>query len=497
MIALGGLDIGSTGCKVTVYDEKGDDLYRAYRDYPVARNVGEHEVRPEDIWQGVREVLKDAAIHCPDLRAMGVTSFGESCVLLDERDRPVRPAMLYTDPRGTEECRELTEMLGRDRLEQITGVAPHSMYSLPKLMWVKKHCPEDFARVRKILLMEDYVIYQLTGQALIDYSLATRSMAFDIRGLCWSEEIFRTAGISPTLFSEPVLSGSRGAKILPERAEELGLPKDLLLVPAGHDQVTAAVGSGVFDAGQAVDGAGTTECITPVFAGIPTDRRIYDGGYAVVPYVTPGTYVTYAFCFTGGALVSWFLENCAKGEKAAAKEQGRSVYEILEEGMKDEPTGILVLPHFAGAGTPYMDTEAEGAIVGLNLCHSTSDLYRAMMEGVGYEMMLNMEYLETAGIRPKKLRAAGGGAASRVWMQMKADMLNVPIVSLGNAEAGAVACAMVSGVAAGVFRDLPSAAAVLIKEKETYLPRTAMHEAYQAHYRRYQKLYEAVRPLRN
>ena len=407
MIALGGLDIGSTGCKVTVCDEKGKDLYWAYRDYPVARNVGEHEVRAEDIWQGVREVLQDAGRHCPDLKALGVTSFGESCVLLDEQDVPIRPVMLYTDPRGTRECQELTEKLGKTRIEQITGVAPHSMYSMPKLMWVKKHCPADFARASRILMLEDYIIYQLTGHALIDYSLATRSMAFDIQSLCWSEEVFGVAGMDSGLFSEPVFSGSRGEQILPGRAEELGLPKDLILVPAGHDQVTAAIGSGVFDTDHAVDGAGTVECITPVFAGIPTDRRIYDGGYAVVPYVNPGTYVTYAFSFTGGALVSWFMENCAKAEKAAAKEQGRSVYEVLEDGMKDEPTGILVLPHFAGAGTPYMDTEAQGAVVGLNLCHNTSDLYRAMMEGVVYEMMLNMEHLRAAGICPKKLWAAG------------------------------------------------------------------------------------------
>ena len=193
MMASGGLDIGSTGCKVTVYDEKGRYLYRTYREYPVSRNVGEHEVRAEDIWQGVCEVLKDAGARYPGLRAVGVTSFGESCVLLDREDRPIRPVMLYTDPRGSEECRELTKRLGKAYLEQITGVAPHSMYSMPKLMWIRKHCPEDYARAERILMMEDYILYLLTGQAVIDYSLAARSMAFDIRKLCWSREIFEAA----------------------------------------------------------------------------------------------------------------------------------------------------------------------------------------------------------------------------------------------------------------------------------------------------------------
>lgn len=494
-MSLGGLDIGSTGCKVTVYDEEGNYLYRTYRDYPVSRKTGEHEVMAEDIWKGVREVLADAGSHYPDLKALGVTSFGESCVLLDEEDRPIRAVLLYTDPRGSEECRELEAALGREKMERITGVAPHSMYSLPKLMWIRKHRPEQFGRAKRILMMEDYIIYMLTGSAVIDYSLATRSMGFDIRALEWSQEVFQAAGIDSGLFSRPVRSGTPAGTVRPEMAKALGLPEGLLLVPAGHDQAAAAVGAGVFKADRAVDMAGTVECITPVFEGIPEDRRIYDGGYAIVPYVIPGNYVTYAFTFSGGALVSWFINNFAKEEKRRAKELGCSVYELLEEGMKDGPTGILVLPHFAGAGTPYMDGGSKGAVVGLTLDHSASDLYRAMMEGVTYEMMLNMERLAEAGIRPQKLRAAGGGAASAVWMQMKADMLNLPIVSLGNAEAGAAGCAMLAGVAAGVYKDLSEAAWTMLKEKDTYLPRQEMHEAYQEYYEKYRRLYEASRPL--
>ncbi len=494
-MSLGGLDIGSTGCKVTVYDEEGNYLYRTYQDYPVSRKTGEHEVMAEDIWKGVREVLADAGSHYPDLKALGVTSFGESCVLLDEEDRPIRAVLLYTDPRGSEECRELEAALGREKLERITGVAPHSMYSLPKLMWIRKHRPEQFGRAKRILMMEDYIIYMLTGSAVIDYSLATRSMGFDIRALEWSQEVFQAAGIDSGLFSRPVRSGTPAGTVRPEMAKALGLPEGLLLVPAGHDQAAAAVGSGVFKADRAVDMAGTVECITPVFEGIPEDRRIYDGGYAIVPYVIPGNYVTYAFTFSGGALVSWFINNFAKEEKRRAKELGCSVYELLEEGMKDGPTGILVLPHFAGAGTPYMDGSSKGAVVGLTLDHSASDLYRAMMEGVTYEMMVNMEHLAEAGIRPQKLRAAGGGAASAVWMQMKADMLNLPIVSLGNAEAGAAGCAMLAGVAAGVYKDLSEAARTMLKEKDTYLPRQEMHEAYQKYYEKYRRLYEASRPL--
>ncbi len=492
---LGGIDIGTTGCKITVYGNDGTYLYRAYRDYPVSRSTGEHEVDAGNIWKGVKEVIADAASGYPDIAAIGITSFGESCVLLDGQDEPVRPVMLYTDPRGEKECGELADRIGSERIEKIAGVKPHSMYSLPKVMWVKENCPEEYARTKHILMMEDYVIYMLTGKAVIDYSLAARSMAFDIARLTWSDEIFHAAGIDKKLFSTPVISGTGAGTVKKELAKELGLGQEVVIVPVGHDQVAAAIGSGVFETDCAVDGAGTVECITPVYEGIPQGRAMAEGNYAVVPYVVPGKYVTYAFSYTGGALISWFISQMAKEEKRQAQELGKSVYEILERGMKDEPTGILVLPHFAGAATPYMDMGAKGAVIGLTVEHTTADLYRAMMEGVVYEMMLNMEYLEKAGICPKKLRAAGGGASSEVWMQMKADVLDIPVTSLGSAEAGAAGCAMMAGIAIGVFENPEEAAKKLISEKKTYYPRSEKHAVYRKHYERYRKVYQAVRPL--
>ncbi len=491
---LGGIDVGTTGCKITIYENDGTLSFQAYRGYPVTR-AGEHEVAASAIWQGVKEVIKEAAAICKDIQAIGITSFGESCVLLDEKDEPILPVMLYTDSRGKEQSEYLAEKIGSEYIEKVTGVRPHEMYSLPKVMWIKEHKPEEFARTKHICMMEDYVIYMLTGNAVIDYSLAARSLGFNIHKLEWSTSIFEAAGIDKELFSKPVISGTKAGIVKKALADELGISEDVIIVPVGHDQVAAAIGSGVFEAGCGIDGAGTVECIAPLYEGIPEGRTMAEGGYAIIPYVLPGHFVTYAFSYAGGALISWYIQNFAKYEKQLAKESGKSVYEILEQDMKDEPTGILVLPHIAGAATPYMDMDAKGAITGLTISHTASDAYRAMMEGVCYEMVLNMEWLEKAGIRPNKLRATGGGASSKVWMQMKADMLNVPIVSLGNAEAGAVGCAMMAGIATGVFKDLTDAADIMITEGATYYPRKEQHEAYMKHYDRYRELYKAVRPL--
>lgn len=184
----------------------------------------------------------------------------------------------------------------------------------------------------------------------------------------------------------------------------------------------------------------------------------------------------------------------AKKEKELAKEREISVNELLE-GEATEPTGLLVLPHFAGAATPYMDTGSKGAIVGLTAAHTVSDIYRACMEGVAYEMQVNMDCLKNSGVTFEKLNATGGGARFKVWMQMKADILNLPITALKTVDAGTVGSAMLTGIVTGCFENLEDAAEHMVQEMETYYPRAEMHEKYKKIYERYKRLYKAVRPL--
>lgn len=497
---IAGLDIGTSGCKCTVFDESGTYLGKAYREYPAKRSVGSHELDISVVMDGVYAVIREMAEKYPDIAGIGVTSFGETFVCVDEEGRPLFPAMLYTDPRGREECRELTEKLGEKEIAAITGLRPHEMYSISKIMWIRRNRPELYALVRRIFLMEDYVVYHLTGQAQIDYSLASRTMAFDIRKLDWSAEIFEAAGIDRELMSKPVPTGTLAGDIRPEAAEKTGLSGGTKVVSVSHDQVAAAVGAGAFDGSVAVDGAGTVECLTPVYERIPDLDVMYQGYFSVVPYVIPGTYVAYAFSYTGGALLEWCTRTLAKKETELAKAQGISVNEYLEreyakQKAGDEPGGLLVLPHFAGAATPYMDTGSRGAILGLTAATTAADIYRGCMEGVAYEMYLNLQALKGSGIRFEKLHATGGGARSEVWMQMKADVLNLPIVTLQTADAGTVGSAMLTGIAIGLFRDLKDAAAHMVEKVKTYEPREEMHKKYLEIYERYEKLYRAVRPL--
>lgn len=497
---IAGLDIGTTGCKCTVFDEHGKYLDKAYRDYPVKRVVEGHEIDVSVVMDSVYASVREMAEKYPDIAGIGVTSFGETFVCVDGAGKPLHPAMLYTDPRGREECRELIEKLGEKRIAEITGLRPHEMYSISKIMWIRKYRPEVYTSARRIFLMEDYVVYHLTGKAQIDYSLASRTMAFDIRKLCWSREIFEAAEINMDLMAEPVPTGRIAGTISPEAVKKTGLNRDTKVVSVSHDQVAAAVGAGVFDGSAAVDGAGTVECLTPVYDGMPDMDVMYQGYFSVVPYVIPGKYVAYAFSYTGGALIQWCAETLAKKEMELAKKQGISVNEYLEKAyaaQKEEetPSGLLVLPHFAGAATPYMDTGSRGAVLGLTTATTAADIYRGCMEGVAYEMYLNMQALQGSGIRFQKLHATGGGAHSAQWMQMKADMLNLPIVALKTVDAGTVGSAMLTGIAIGLFRDLQDAAAHMVEKIRTYEPRSEMHEKYMNLYENYKRVYQAVRPL--
>lgn len=481
---IGGLDVGTTGCKLTAYDDKGNFIYSSYKEYEVSRHSGEHEIDAGVIFDAVCGVIRDVSKECT-LSAIGVTTFGETFVMIDEKDLVLLPSMLYTDPRGEEECAELCKSLGEKKIIEIAGTKPHQMYSIAKVMWIKKHKPEVYEQASKVLLMEDYIVYMLTGNACIDYSLAARTMAFDISKKCWSDEIFAASGIDKKLFSTPVPAFNVAGLMKSELKEQLGIEEDIKIINGAHDQVASAVGAGVFSVGNAVDGTGTVECITPVFNKIPTDEKLYNENYSVVPYVFDGTYVCYAFSFTGGASIKWYRDNFAK-EKS---------YKELDNSVSNEPTGILVMPHFAGAATPYMDNSSKAAMIGLTLEHTNADIYKALMEGVTYEIMVNIERMENVGIVPEKLYATGGGAYSDVWLQIKADILNRPITALAAKEAGTCGTCMMVGVAVGLYENLDKAKEIFVKEKKTFYPNSDNVEKYKTYYNAYKKIYDSVRPI--
>ena len=468
---IGGLDIGTSGCKVTVYDEKGNFIENHYKEYDSVHEGGLHEIDANEIVKAIKQVIGETE-NIPE--ALGITSFGESCVLLDKDDNILDNVMLYTDPRADISCFE------EKKVVNTAGCPLHGMFSLPKVVWIKKNKPEIYNKCTRIMLMEDFVGYILTGNACIDYTLASRTMAFDIRNREWSREIFDMAGIEIEKMSKPVPFGT-----VIGTSNKFGL-RDTKVVICGQDQIASAVGAGAFEAGVAVDGSGTVECITPVFDSIPDDLTAYgDYGFPFIPYLG-SSYVCYAFSFTGGAALKWFRDTFAKDEK----------YSVLDANVKEGCGDVLVLPHFAGAATPYMDAEAKAMLANVTLETSKYDIYKAVMEGVAYEMRVNLDGLKEFGIVPEKLLATGGGSKSPVWLQIKSDVLGMPITVIDAPEVGTVGAIMITACAVGTFKDLKDASKIFIKTGKTYEPNAENHKIYSEKYENYKKMYKLAKELR-
>ncbi|MCD8097463.1 MAG: carbohydrate kinase [Lachnospiraceae bacterium] len=496
-MAIAGVDVGTTGCKCTVCGLDGSMLGEAYEEYDVVKESGGRELDAWEVWQKVKSVIRQAARSADKIHAIGVTSFGETSVFIGEDGKPLMNALLYVDACGEEQCRRLEEHFGADYIFRVTGARPHSMYSISKLMWMAEYEKDVFARTKHICQFGDYIVYMLSGKFQIDYSLACRSMAFDYRKLDWSDEILNFAGIDCSMMSQPAPTGSRVGLIRRELAEELGLTDDVVIVSGCHDQVAAAIGTGCLKKGMAVDGTGTAECITPVFPEPQKPEAMFESNLVMVPYIgAADSYVTYAFSFNGGSLLKWYRDNLASLEAKAFSEKGISPYDGFNAQMKaGKPSGLLVLPYFSGAATPYMDAGATDAILGITDSTTSIDIYQALMEGVTYEMMLNLECLQKAGIEVSELRATGGGARAEAWLQMKADILNKKIVTLGNAQSGTLGCIMMSGVACGVYESLEAAADIFVKTGKEYLPNPENHARYMEYYEKYKKLYPAVKEV--
>lgn len=489
---IGGLDVGTTGCKIALYNEKSQLLNTIYNEYDAVHKNGQHEIDFSDVKAGVLKILQKASAQYK-IDALGVTSFGETFAMLDDNDNILAPSMLYTDPRGEEECAFLCETLGGERLTLLTGVKPHPMYSISKIMWHKNNTAE-FSKCSRILLGEDFIIYTLTGNAQIDYSLAARTGAFDIENKCWIPEIFDAAGVDVSLMSRPVPTGTIAGKMKEELKVALGIDYDITVVNGCHDQVAGMIGSGVFDVTQAMDGTGTVECIPVILKEKPKDLSFYEGGYSVVPYLG-GLYACYALSFTGGATLKWFRDNFAELDMLQAAESGENVYAKLDKAVSDKPTGILILPHFAGAATPYMDNDSKAVFVGITLETTKYDLYKALMEGTSYEMLFNFNIMKSHTGEIEEIRATGGGATSDAWLQIKADILNTEITALSCKEVGAAGTAVITGVAVGAFDNLHTAVAGMVKVRKIFEPNGENVRIYSRLYKKYADLYSAVRGL--
>ncbi len=497
-MSLLGLDVGTTGTKAVAFTPEGKIIGSAYKEYPLHHpQPGWAELDPMEVWSAVEEVLRRVSelTKADPVRSIAVCSQGEAGVPIDEDGRGLYASMISFDTRCVEEVKELEKAISTEKLFHLTGHTPHTTYTVPKLMWLKAHEPDAFSRLWKYLCWEDYCSYRLGGCTSIDWSLAGRTLAFDVRKKEWADDVLDAAGLPHDMFADPVPAGTAIGKVSKSAAESLGLPEGALLVAGAHDQPAGALGSGVIRARIAMDATGTVECITAALAEPVTTPEMMKWGFCSYPHAKSDLYVTLAYNFTGGSLLRWYRDTFGREEVREAAESDRDPYELILEGAAAEPTRLLVLPHFTSTATPYFDSFAKGAILGLSLTTKRSEIVRALLEGVTFEMKLNVELLDECGVKIDELRPIGGGAKSRFWMQLKADIFNRPVIALDVTEAACLGMAMLGGVACGEFASLEEAVEATVKPRETFEPDGARSSFYEERFQLYKELYPAVKDL--
>ncbi len=492
-----GIDIGTSGCKAVVFDEAGQQVSSAYREYDVlSPEPGWAELDSEQVIEKCFEVIGQAAGDAPEgsIRGLGVSSQGEAFTPIDKDGRCLANAMVSFDTRAADYARKWPEEFGSEKLYRITGQTAHPMYSLFKLLWLRDNRAEIFSKAQKFLCFEDLLGFRLGLPPAMGWSLAGRTMFFDVNKHQWSGEILDAVGLSADKLAVPLRSGTIAGIIKSQIARELGLGEEVFVVTAGHDQTCGALGAGVTEPGVAMYATGTVECITPAFPQAVFSEELRKNNLCTYDHTVAGMYATVAFSLTGGNILKWFRDEFGAQELAEAERTGVNAYELLLKAAGDKPSGLLVLPYFTPSGTPYFDTQTKGAILGLRLSTTRSELIRALLEGVAFEMRLNLQILARSGCEVRQLRAIGGGAKSGIWTQLKADVIGKPITMLKVTEAGCMGVAMLAR-AAEAGEPLKKLAEEWIEISDVKEPRTEWANWYQSQFERYKQLYLTLREL--
>ena len=495
-MSLMGIDVGTTGCKVVAFDHDGAVLAQAAREYPLlSPHPGWYELDPERVWSDVCDCLREANAqlrHDP-ATALALSSQGEAMIPITRNGKALANSPVSSDRRNVSQTAQMEADWGAQRLFAITGQPMGTIFTLPKVLWWREHQPHLLDESWKILCYVDFVAYKLGAEAAIDYSMAARTLAFDVHKLDWSDDLLAYCGLTREQFAEPVPSGSVIGEVSGRLAEELGFQGAVKVVTGGHDQPAGALGAGVLSPGRAMLAIGTTEALVAV-----TDAprmEMLDQHVSCYPHAAPGHFIALNGNQTGGRLLRWYRDELGAAEMAIAERSGRDVYDVIVEQVEDAPGDLLLLPYFVGSGGLYDDPQATGALVGLSFDSKRADIVRAIMEGLSYEIALMLVKLNEIGVEIEQLTAIGGGSRSDLWMQFKADICGMPVSVLHTSEAASLGAAMLAGWATGVYGSLEEAAGQLIRVRRTFEPRAERAAHYKGQLRRYADLYAALKPI--
>jgi len=488
-----GLDAGTTGIKAIAFDMDGNILSSSYREYSLLiPHEGWSELDPQSMWRCAKEVLSDISQNV-EIRVITVSSQGQAVAPFDRNGKPLYNFISTVDSRTVREYQWWCEHYSESDMYYRTGLAFSPIYTANKIMWMRDNIPEIFAKVWKFLCVEDYLTFRLSGETVIDYSLAGRGMMLDARNLCWDEDILNSIGINKTQLSTLAKASTLIGGILPSVAQELNLNQSVRIVVGGHDQFCGTIGCGVIDSCQTMDATGTVEVLVTIVPNFPPHNELMKYHYSCSPHLKDNSYSIMSINQNGGILLKWYKNTFCEAETKYAEQQGLDPYTHIIDQSSDNIANLYVLPHLNGIETPTLDPFSAGAIVRLRASHKKADITRAVLDSIAYDMRQQIIALETVCPKISEIRAIGGGAKHPKLLQIKADVTQKTIVSMAVNEAASLGAAILGATGVGDFDSITEAVSKFVKTDATFFPDPKKCDAYNCTFAEYLHLYPALK----
>jgi len=495
------IDAGTSGVRSIIFDTSGSVKASAYAEFTSIYPRPSWVEQEADAWWSaakdtIQRALKESTISGGDIVGISVTNQRETVVPVDEGGTPLRHAIVWQDRRSTAQCDAIRSEIPIDKIYETTGLTVDPYFSAPKIIWIKENEPDIFKDTHKFLLVHDYIVHNLTGEFVTDYSNASRTLLFDVKASQWSNLMLDSLEIAEEMMPSPIPPGQEVGPLIAEVAESVGLEPETPVVAGGGDQQCAALGVGVVEEGmiKATTGTGTFILAHSNALRLDDERRVLCSRHVV-----PESYVVEASMFTTGSALRWVRDNIATEECNIAEKRNMDPYDIMTaeaDQIAPGSEGVIHIPHLVGAGAPYWNPHARGVFAGLALGHTRSHIIRSVLEGVSYEIRANLEVMKSLGLPSDEVRVTGGAARSETWMQIQADVLGVPVIRTELEEATALGAAILACYGVGIFKSIPAAAREMVRLKDQLKPSTRNKAVYDRAYEKYRRLYRGLSEIR-
>ena len=480
-----GIDLGTSAVKLLLMTEKGEIQKVVSREYPlIFPNPGWSEQKPEDWYTQTIDGLKELLSECDKSQVAGISFGGQmhGLVILDENDEVIRPAILWNDGRTYEECNYLNDVIGKETLSKYTANISFTGFTAPKILWVKNKEPENFARIKKIILPKDYIAYKLTGVHCTDASDASGMLLFDVKNRCWSKEMCEICGVKEEQLAKVYESYETVGTVLPEIAKELGISENVKVAAGAGDNAAAAVGTGTVGDGMCNISLGTsgTVFISSNKFGVDKFNALHSFAHADGHYHLMGCMLSAASCN------KWWMEEILKsddfkGEQAAITKLGEN--------------HVYFLPYLMGERSPHNNPNARATFIGMTMDTTREDMTQAVLEGVAFALRDSLEVAKSLGIKLERTKICGGGAKSPLWKKMIANILNLKVDVIESEEGPAMGGAMLAAVACGEYKSVEEIAAKVVKIVDTVEPDPELVKKYDERYAQFKEIYPACKPV--